>query len=98
MPSMDLFNQLKRTRLVAIKNFDEELYMLVKTYASLEGRTIASILRRLLAQGFQGIDRSQWFKHSLYSVYNTRGKESSYFEEKFSRRLVYYIGLPMSSK
>ncbi len=35
---------LRRTKLVAIKNFDEQLYRLVKTYASLEGRTIASII------------------------------------------------------
>ncbi len=40
---MNWFNQLKKTKLVAIKNFDEELYRLVKVYASLEGRTIASI-------------------------------------------------------
>ncbi|BES81820.1 hypothetical protein [Pyrodictium abyssi] len=34
---------LRRTRLVAVKNFDEELYRLVKAYASLEGRTVTSI-------------------------------------------------------
>lgn len=41
---------MKRTKLVAIKNFDEELYRLVKTYASLEGRTIASIVEEALRQ------------------------------------------------
>ncbi len=40
---MNLSRRLKRTRLVAIKNFDEELYRLIKTYAALEGRTVASI-------------------------------------------------------
>ena len=34
----------EKTRLVAIKNFNERLYRLIKTYASLEGRTIASII------------------------------------------------------
>lgn len=34
----------KRTRFVAIKNFDEQLYRLIKTYASLEDKTIASII------------------------------------------------------
>lgn len=29
---------------MAIKNFDDELYRLVKTYASLENRTIASVI------------------------------------------------------
>ncbi len=38
----------KRTKLVAIKNFDEELYRLVKAYASLEDRTIASIVEEAL--------------------------------------------------
>ncbi len=41
-------NSLKRTRLVAIKNFDDELYRLIKAYASLEGRTIASIVEEVL--------------------------------------------------
>jgi len=41
-------NSLKRTRLVAIKNFDDELYRLIKAYASLEGRTIASIVEEAL--------------------------------------------------
>jgi len=45
---MSQFNQLKRTKLVAIKNFDEELYRLVKAYASLEGRTIASIFEEAI--------------------------------------------------
>jgi len=45
---MNLFNQLKRTKLIAIKNFDEELYRIVKTYASLEGRTIASIFEEAI--------------------------------------------------
>ncbi len=40
---MNMFNQLRKTKVVAIKNFDEELYRLVKMYASLEGRTISSI-------------------------------------------------------
>ncbi len=31
-------------RLIAVRRFDEELYRLVKMYASLEGRRIASIL------------------------------------------------------
>lgn len=31
-------------KVVAIKNFDDELYRLVKTYASLENRTIASVI------------------------------------------------------
>jgi len=44
------FNRVKRTKLVAIKNFDEELYRLVKTYASLEGRTIASIFEEAIRQ------------------------------------------------
>ncbi len=38
-----MFNQLKKTKTIAIKNFDEETYKLVKTIATLEGRTIASI-------------------------------------------------------
>ena len=31
-------------RVVAIKNFDDELYRLIKTYASLENRTVASVI------------------------------------------------------
>ena len=31
-------------KVVAIKNFDEELYRLIKTYASLENKTVASII------------------------------------------------------
>lgn len=38
----------KRVKIVAIKNFDEELYRLAKTYAALEGRTIASIFEEAL--------------------------------------------------
>jgi len=41
-------NPLKRTRSVAIKNLDEELYGLVKAYASLEGRTVASVVEEAL--------------------------------------------------
>lgn len=37
-------SQHPKKRLVAIRNFDEQLYRLVKTYASLEGRTVASII------------------------------------------------------
>ncbi len=44
----NVVNSLRKTRLVAIKNFDEELYRLVKVYASLEGRTIASIIEEAL--------------------------------------------------
>ncbi len=47
---MNLPRRLKRTKLVAIKNFDEELYRLIKTYASLEGRTIASIFEEATRQ------------------------------------------------
>ena len=43
-----MFSRLRRTKLVAIKNFDEELYRLVKTYASLEGRTVASIFEEAI--------------------------------------------------
>ncbi len=45
---MNLFNRVKKTRVVAIKNFDDELYRLVKMYASLEGRTIASIFEEAI--------------------------------------------------
>ncbi len=45
---MDRFDQLRRTKSVAIKNFDEELYRLVKAYASLEGRTITSIFEEAI--------------------------------------------------
>ena len=45
---MNSFNQLRRTKVIAIKNFDEELYRIVKTYASLEGRTIASIFEEAI--------------------------------------------------
>lgn len=34
--------------MVAIKGFDEELYRLVKAYASLEGRTIVSVVEEAL--------------------------------------------------
>lgn len=34
--------------MVAIKNFDDETYRLVKTYASLEGRTITSIFEEAI--------------------------------------------------
>ncbi|OYT37451.1 MAG: hypothetical protein B6U89_07250 [Desulfurococcales archaeon ex4484_58] len=45
---MNWLNRFKKTRLVAIKNFDDELYRLVKTYASLEGRTISSIFEEAI--------------------------------------------------
>ena|GEM_PF-656147 len=45
---MDGPRQLKRTKLIAIKNFDEDLYRLVKAYASLEGRTVASIFEEAI--------------------------------------------------
>ena len=35
---------MSNKRVVAIKNFDDELYRLIKTYASLENRTIASVI------------------------------------------------------
>ncbi|MCD6114518.1 MAG: hypothetical protein J7J78_04390 [Thermoprotei archaeon] len=41
---------VKGRKLVAIKNFDEELYRLVKAYASLEGRTVASIFEEAIKQ------------------------------------------------
>jgi len=40
---MNKFNQLKRGKVIALKNFDEGLYRYVKAYASLEGRTVASV-------------------------------------------------------
>ena len=45
---------LRRTRLVAVKNFDEELYRLVKAYASLEDRTIASIFEEAIRLWIEG--------------------------------------------
>jgi transcription elongation factor GreA-like protein len=45
---MNQSNQGKK-RLVAIKNFDIETYRLVKTYASLEGRTVASIFEEAVS-------------------------------------------------
>ncbi len=47
---MNWLNRLKKTKLVAIKNFDEELYRIIKTYASLEDRTITSIFEEALRQ------------------------------------------------
>lgn len=41
-------NRLRKRRLVAIKNFDDELYRMVKVYASLEGRTISSIFEEAI--------------------------------------------------
>ncbi len=41
---------VKRRKVIAIRNFDEELYRVVKAYASLEGRTIASILEEALSR------------------------------------------------
>lgn len=38
----------KKRRLIGIKNFDEELYRLVKAYASLEGRSIASVFEEAI--------------------------------------------------
>ncbi|MCD6488425.1 MAG: hypothetical protein J7K21_04290 [Desulfurococcales archaeon] len=45
---MNKFNQVKKTKTIAIKNMDEELYRMVKAYASLEGRTIASIFEEAI--------------------------------------------------
>jgi len=36
--------EMSGKRVVAIKNFDDELYRLIKTYASLENRTVASVI------------------------------------------------------
>ena len=44
----------RRTRLVAIKNFDEELYRLVKTYAALTDGTVASIIEEALRSWMRG--------------------------------------------
>ncbi len=51
---MNWFDRLRKTRLVAIKNFDDELYRLVKVYASLEGRTIASIFEEAIRTWVEG--------------------------------------------
>ncbi len=37
-----------RKKTIAIKNFDEELYRIVKSYASLEGRTVSSIFKEAI--------------------------------------------------
>ncbi len=47
---MNWFNQLKKKRTIAIKNFDEEIYRLVKTFASLEGRTVSSIFEEAVKE------------------------------------------------
>ncbi len=47
---MNYLNRHKRTRVIAIKNFDEELYKIVKMIAVLEGRTIASIFEEAIRQ------------------------------------------------
>ncbi len=41
-------DKLRKNRLVAIKNFNDELYRMVKAYASLEGRTISSIFEEAI--------------------------------------------------
>ncbi len=46
---MNRINRLKKTKVVAIKNFDEELYRLIKTYAALEGKTVASIFEEAVS-------------------------------------------------
>ncbi len=51
---MNVVNRLRRTRRVAIKNFDEELYKLVKTFASLEDRSIVSIFEEAIRQWIEG--------------------------------------------
>ncbi|MCD6196351.1 MAG: hypothetical protein J7J82_06165 [Staphylothermus sp.] len=47
---MNWFNQLKKKRTVALKNFDEETYRLVKTFASLEGRTVSSVFEEAVKE------------------------------------------------
>jgi len=42
------FNQLRKTKVIAIKGFDENLYRLVKTLASLEGRTVVSVFEEAI--------------------------------------------------
>jgi len=51
---MNKFNQLKRGKVIAIKNFDEGLYRYVKAYASLEGRTVTSVFEEAVRQWMQG--------------------------------------------
>ena len=50
---MNKFNQLKRSKVIALKNFDKDLYRYVKAYASLEGRTIASVFEEAVRQWMQ---------------------------------------------
>ena len=50
---MNKFNKLKRNRIVALRNFNEELYKYVKAYASIEGRTIASVFEEAIRQWMQ---------------------------------------------
>ncbi len=50
---MNKFNKLKRGKVIAIKNFDEGLYRYVKAYASLEGRTVASVFEEAVRQWMQ---------------------------------------------
>ncbi|MEM1522715.1 MAG: hypothetical protein QW407_04095 [Thermofilaceae archaeon] len=45
---------MARRRIFALKNFDEELYRLVKIYAVLEGRTITSIVEEAVRAWIAG--------------------------------------------
>ena len=45
---MNKFNTSKKTRFIGIRNFRDDLYRLVKAYASLEGRTISSIFEEAI--------------------------------------------------
>ncbi len=44
------FNRFRKTRVVVIRKFDEDLYRLVKAYASLEDRSIASIFEEAVSK------------------------------------------------
>ncbi len=45
---MNKFNTSKKTRFIWIRNFRDDLYRLVKAYASLEGRTVSSIFEEAI--------------------------------------------------
>lgn len=45
---IELNKRQGKRRIVAIRGFDEELYKIAKMYASLEGRTVASIIEEAL--------------------------------------------------
>ncbi|MEM1611548.1 MAG: hypothetical protein QXQ57_07895 [Sulfolobales archaeon] len=45
---MNKFNKSKKTKFIGIRNFRDDLYRLVKAYASLEGRTISSIFEEAI--------------------------------------------------